>query len=150
MKIRVAVLLAMSCGMAQANTLYKCIDESGHTTYTNFKGGSRKCEVLSRDAPSMSGGSPRRVSASVPARSSSPADFPKVSTELQRSRDGDRRQIVQQEFENEQKNLAEARRHLAEKETAPGAPDLLKPIKDRIALHERNLVELRRELARLR
>ena len=138
-------LLALGCGVAHANTLYKCTDDLGHSTYTNFKAQNRNCIVLSRDiSPSPAASKPAATAASTPV------DFPKVSSETQRGRDSDRRAIVQRETETEQKNLEEARKNLAER-TNPATPqDVLKPIKDRIALHERNLVELQRELSKLR
>jgi predicted transcriptional regulator len=140
-----AVLLIACATAAHANTLYKCTDDLGHSTYTNFKAQNRNCVVLSRDMPTS-------VAASKPARSSapSPSDFPKVSSETQRSRDSDRRQIVEQELSNEQKNLAEAKKILAEQEAGRAPQESLKPFRDRIALHERNLVELQRELSKLR
>lgn len=145
MKNSFIALLALGFGAAHANTLYKCTDDLGHSTYTNFKAQNRNCIVLSRDLPSgsVAGKSSR-------AAAPSPTDFPKVSSETQRGRDNDRRAIVQRETETEQKNLDEARKNLAEREGARAPADLLKPIKDRIALHERNLVELQRELSKLR
>jgi hypothetical protein len=148
MKIRLLVLMMVCTGYAQANTLYKCTDNAGHSTYTNFKAQNRNCTILSREAPAMPGGSkPARTTKSA---TPSPADFPKVSAETQKSRDTDRRQIVEQELNNEQKNLSEAKKTLATQEATRAPQELLKSFRDRIALHERNLVELQRELSRLR
>ena len=142
MNINFIALLALGFGAAaHANTLFKCTDDMGHSTYTNFKAPNRHCVVLSRDSV-----------AAKPARAAtrSPSDFPRVSTDTQKNRDGDRRRIVEQELENEQKNLEEAKKTLTEQEALRAPLDRLKPFKDRIALHERNLVELQRELSRLR
>ena len=138
-------LLALGSGVAHANTLYKCTDDMGHSTYTNFKAQNRNCIVLSRDNSS----SPAARKPSVIA-TATPSDFPKVSSEIQRGRDSDRRAIVQRETETEQKNLEEARKSLVERNNPATSQDVLKPIKDRIALHERNLVELQREQSKLR
>ena len=138
-------LLALGCGVAHANTLYKCTDDLGHSTYTNFKAQNRNCIVLSRD---LSPG-PAASKASATA-TSTPSDFPKVSSDIQRGRDNDRHAIVQRETETEQKNLGEARKNLAERDNPATPQDVLKPIRDRIALHERNLVELQRELSKMR
>lgn len=138
-------MLALGLSGAQASTLYKCTDDFGHTVYTNFKAGNRKCVMLSREsAPEAAAGksAPR-------AATPSPADFPKVSAETQRGRDSDRRTIVQRETENELKNLEEAKKALAQQQTTRTSEDALKPTKDRIALHERNLLELQRELSKL-
>ncbi len=141
-------LLALGCGVAHANTLYKCTDDLGHSTYTNFKAQNRNCIVLSRD---LSPGPTTTNGTKAPAvRTPTPADFPKVSTETQRGRDSDRRAIVQRETDTEQKNLDEAKKSLLERNKPATPEDVLKPIRDRIALHERNLVELQRELSKLR
>ena len=147
MKNGFIALLALGFGVAHANTLYKCTDDLGHSTYTNFKAQNRNCVVLSRDtSPSPSAGKATSSSSATPT----PSDFPKVSSETQRGRDNDRRAIVLRETETEQKNLEEARKSLAESTKGTTPDDVLKPIRDRIALHERNLVELQRELSKLR
>lgn len=148
MKAYPLLALLLCAFTAQAGTLYKCTDKAGHSTYTNFKVQNRSCTVLSRDVPAMAGES--RPQGAPRVKSPSPADFPKVSAETQRNRDGDRKRIVEQELDNEQKNLQEARRTLAAQDAARTPQDLLKSLRDRIALHERNLVELQRELSRLR
>ena len=142
---------------AAANTLYKCSDESGQVLYTNQKGGGKNCTVLSRDQPISS----------VPAvkpRTPTPGDFPRVSPEQQKSRDGDRRAILEQELGNEQKQLEESKRTLADQEgriepterIVGGAinqakvEQRLQTHRDRVALHERNIEALRKELANLK
>jgi Domain of unknown function (DUF4124) len=135
--------------ITEASTLYRCVDEFGRTTYTNYKAGNRKCSVLSRDdtpraASSSSSGSKTKAT---------PADFPKVAGAMQKSRDGDRRYILDQEVEAETKHLDEARKSLADQLAAqpPGAgPGRVQPMRDRIALHERNLDALRREISNLK
>jgi hypothetical protein len=145
MKKGFIVLLALGFSTTHASTLYKCTDDLGHSTYTNFKTPNRNCVVLSRDVPTAASSSKPGSGAAA-----TPADFPKVTSETQRGRDNDRRVIVQRESETEQKNLDEAKKNLAQQESAHATEDLLKPIRDRVALHERNLVELQRELAKLR
>lgn len=149
-KARLFVLLLIPlAGNAAASTLYRCTDEFGRTTYTNYKAGNRKCTVLSRDDTPRAGTSPSAAAAAK----SSPADFPKVSGATQKSRDGDRRYILEQELSAEQKNLDEARKTLVAQLAAPPVgttPESVKPLRDRIALHERNLDALRREIANLK
>lgn len=135
---------------AVASTLYRCMDEYGHATYTNYKAGNRKCTVLSRDDTPAS---TAIKSGGTESSKASPADFPKVAGETQKSRDGDRRYILEQELQAEQKHLEEARKSLSEQLAAPpaGMPtERLQPIRDRIALHERNLDALRREISNLK
>jgi hypothetical protein len=134
---------------ANASTLYRCTDDVGRTTYTNYKASNRKCQVLSRDDEPTRAPSPE----SKPAAKTSPADFPRVSMDTQKSRDGDRRYILEQELSAENKHLEEARKALAEKLATPAAnapSTQLQPLRDRIALHERNLDALRREMSNLK
>ena len=143
------LLLMMMPLAAGASTLYRCTDEFGHTTYTNYKGsGKTKCTVLSRDD------TPAKAEAvSGAAAKSTPADFPKVTGATQKTRDGDRRYILEQEVDAEKKHLAEARKSLADQLAASPSgtpPERLQPLRDRIALHERNLDSLRREISNLK
>jgi len=135
---------------ANASTLYRCTDDVGRATYTNYKANNRKCQVLSRnDIPTTQASSAE----SKPAAKTSPTDFPRVSLDTQKNRDGDRRYILEQELSTESKHLEEARKALAEKLAMPvaGAPPAqLQPLRDRIALHERNLDALRREMSNLK
>ncbi|HEY6896737.1 MAG TPA: DUF4124 domain-containing protein [Rhodocyclaceae bacterium] len=148
--IRIAAfaLLCVTALGASANTLYKCVDASGHATYTNNKDGHKNCAVLSRDGSSSSSGSKPLRSAAV--ATPSPKDFPKVSSEAQKGRDTDRRHILEQELASEQKNFDEAKKTLGDQEQAKAPTDRLQPLRDRMALHERNIGALKRELGNLR
>ena len=76
-----------------------------------------------------------------------------MASETQKNRDGDRRYILEQEVDTEKKNLDEARKSLSDQlATAPAgaSPERTQPTRDRIALHERNLDALRREISNLK
>ena len=144
-----SLLLTPSAVLAD---VYKCVDDDGHVTYTNAKPSSKaKCTALSRD---------QRVS-TVPGRASnapSPSGFPKVDADTQKARDNDRRKILDQELATEQKMLDEARKALAEQEAVRTGDernyqrvlDRLQPYKDKVALHERNIEALKKEIGNLR
>jgi Domain of unknown function (DUF4124) len=141
--------------LVDASTLYRCTDEFGRTTYTNYKTGARKCTVLSHDDTPRSASSTTADSGKIANASASatPADFPKVNGEMQKSRDGDRRYILEQEVDSEKKHLEDARKSLADQLAAKpsgGGPERLQPTRDRIALHERNLDALKREISSLK
>lgn len=140
-------LLAMllTASAAQASTLYRCTDESGIVLYTNQKTTQKRCTVLSVQvppAPDAGAGKPR--SASTPT----PGDFPRVSGTEQKARDGDRRAILDRELANEQANLDKARQASATAVTLP--PDRQQTLKNTIALHERNIEALKKEIGNLR
>jgi multidrug resistance efflux pump len=150
--------VALACtGMAHADTLYKCTDADGHATYTNSKGTAKNCVVISRDQPVSIGAAPKasRSNANAPT----PGDFPKVGAGEQKTRDGDRRAILDQELATEQKSLEEAKKTLAQQEASLGAAaganparlqERIKPYIDTVQLHERNIEALKKELANLK
>lgn len=144
------LILVSASGPAVADTLYKCADAEGRTTYTNNKGNAKNCTVISRDQP-VSTFSPPKGNAKAPT----PGDFPKVGAGEQKARDGDRRAILDQELATEQKSLDDARHALAQQEaTAPAgqprAPERLKPYQDTVQLHERNVEALKKEIGNLK
>lgn len=119
--------------LASANTFYRCQDANGNTLYTNQKGANKNCTVLSVMAPPAPG---TRAPGATPAtRTPTPADFPKVAHSEQQARDSDRRTILDSEMANERSLLDKARQ--------AGKPDA-------VALHERNIEALKKELAKLR
>ena len=148
MKNAVLVLPLLLPFAAAANTLYKCTDESGVTLYTNQKTSKKNCTVLSYQppppapAPAASGTRPRT------AATPTPGDFPRVSGSEQKTRDGDRRAILDKELANETQNLEKARKALFDAGVQP--PDKIQPLRDSVALHERNIESLKKELGNLR
>lgn len=136
-------LLAALFGLptvALASTLYKCTDRSGVVLFTNQKTSQKNCRVLIQQTGPATSSATRSAAAGRPT----PGNFPRVSTNQQRSRDGDRRAILEQELAAEQKSLQQAQAALATAnlQTAPG-------LRDGVALHQRNLEALRKELGRL-
>ncbi|MCL2656256.1 MAG: DUF4124 domain-containing protein [Betaproteobacteria bacterium] len=148
-----AILAAAS---AQAD-VYKCVDPvSGRITYTNSKTGEKGCTLLQKEqAPVSSIPSPvgRRA-----ASAASPAEFPKVDSETQRSRDDDRRKILETELATETQALEDAKKALAEQESVRFGNERnfakklerLKPFQEQVDLHERNIEAIRTEIGRLR
>jgi len=145
-----ALALLGTVSAAEANTLYKCTDRSGSVLYTNQKSGGKSCVVLSQMAgpsasPGRSGSSGSRPRASA---NPTPSDFPRVSSSEQKSRDGDRKAILDKELNNELQNLEKAKKAIADAGAQP--PDKVQPLRDTVALHERNVEALKKELGNLR
>lgn len=130
---------------ATANTLYKCTDESGVVLYTNQKTTKKNCTVLSYQPPPPAPAAATRPRA---ATTPTPGDFPRVSGSEQKARDGDRRAILDRELANELQNLEKAKKALFDAGHQP--PDKLQPLRDTVALHERNVESLKKELGNLR
>lgn len=137
------LLCAGHIGWAQAE-IYKHIDADGHVTYSSSPmKGSKK---LNLEPPNIST-PPARVRNSE----ASPADFPKVDSSTQKSRDGTRRNILEDELAAEEKLLAGARRNLKEgEENAETPPGKMKSLQEQVSLHQKNVGALKSELANVK
>lgn len=148
-------LLALAALPAQAD-IYKCADADGHVTYSNVA--TKNCRKLNLDPVNAT------PATKAAPKTPTPATFPRVDDNTQKSRDTDRRRILESELAAEQKNLEQAKKDLAEQEALVlpsermqgGAisggklQERLQPFKDKAALHERNLEAIRKEIANLR
>ena len=129
--------------------IYKKVDENGRVTYSNIPSkGAQKLNL--EPLPSVPGYKP-------PA--GTPGDFPKIDADTQKGRDGKRRQLLENELEQEKKQLEDAKTALTEGEaTRLGDErnnyqkylDRVQRLKDAIAEHEKNVDALQQELAGLR
>ena len=147
--LALVVLFALLAGRAYAD-IWECVDGSGNKRFTNIKSEAKGCRLLNV-APlnTVPGGRPQARSGDAPR------NFPKVDSDTQRSRDADRRKILEQELGNEQKLLDQARKELAEQESIrlgsernfQRVLDRLEPYQKKVRLHEDNIATLRRELA---
>lgn len=121
---------------SDSGTLYKCTTEFG----TGF---------FSLDSPGARRGAPGSRTATA-----TPGTFPRVDASTQRSRDGDRRRILEQELGSEERMLTDTRRQLQAQERAPDGkappPERLAPLHKQVQLHENNVANLRKELANLK
>ena len=141
----ITLLLSGTATGVCADTLYKCIDGSGLVLYTNQKTGAKNCTVLSHDLPVTTISAPAKPA----PRTATPGDFP---------RDGDRRKILEQELGTEQQNLDKARKALAEGEASRLGDeksyqkylDRVQDLRNGVALHERNIDALKRELSNIK
>ena len=129
---------------AAASTLYKCTDDSGVVLYTNQKTSKKNCIVLSQQSPPASDSGAKQRTSAAPT----PGDFPRVSGNEQKARDGDRRAILDKELANELQNVEKAKKDLLDAGSQP--PEKLQPLRDTVALHERNVESLKKELGNLR
>jgi hypothetical protein len=145
-------LLALLAPPAFAD-IWECTDDSGNKRFTNIKSESKGCRLLHVVVPNTVPGTRPPTKAFE-----SPKNFPRVDGDTQRSRDAERRRILEQELANEQKLLDEARKELAEQESQrlgnernyQRMLDRLEPYKKKVKLHEDNVANLRRELASAR
>jgi len=129
------------------NTIYKCTDAGGGTLISNTRV-DKSCKAVVT-GPDNAMPAPKNRAAATPT----PASFPKVAEDQQKARDNDRKRILEQELAGEQKSLEQAKRELAEQESAKPSGesqqrglDRLQPYRDRVAQHERNIAAINKEL----
>lgn len=133
-------------------TTFKCTTSSGAFSYFNVPGADvRAAEPVSRPvrAPAVASAAP------MPP----PSGFPRVDAATQRSREDVRRKVLGDELATEERLLADARTAFANGAPAPLAEeqadadkyrDRIARLRQAVALHERNVEALRKELGNLR
>ncbi|GHD61385.1 DUF4124 domain-containing protein [Jeongeupia chitinilytica] len=164
MKPHYLLLAALLVPLFARADIYKYVDENGHVTFTNtpMKGAQRiyvdSISVI--PGPTTTTGSKPRTKSSTPrVNTPSPADFPKVDAATQKSRDSNRKQILQDELGSERSALASARQALADAEGNRSAEEKANPqryverlgrLRDAVVTHEKNVEALTSELNRVR
>jgi len=143
-----ALLIAMLPLTVSAQTIYKCVDGNGATTYASARL-EKNCKVISSGTEN-SFPAPRARKPIGAAANPSPADFPRVQEDTQKARDGDRRHILEQELSGEQRNLKQAQADLAAQQASGVSGGTLAPYRDRVGRHERNIQAIEKELGNLR
>lgn len=146
-----AALLISSAGAE----IYRCDIPNGSPLFT-----SDKAEAKAKGCKPVDIGPINTVPSSKasPAKSASPANFPKVDSQTQKERDADRRRILERELASEEQLLERARKELAEQESIrlgsernyQRVLDRLEPYQKKVKLHEDNVANLKKELANLR
>jgi hypothetical protein len=146
MRRRFLLLLALAGFPAHAEP-WLCAEADGTKSFNYDPESAARRECV--DHP-LSRGYVKRA-APRSADYASPADFPRVDTRTQKSRDVARREILKRELAEEQKALADAIREMAElKQARVGAAaptaTALKRYEDRIRVHQTNIANLQKEL----
>ena len=156
-------LLAASLPAGASNhILYECIDANGARQFTNIPTNPKACKVLNigpLGAPTAPASGAAKSPAPAPApKIATPSSFPRVDRQLQQQRDNDRRRILEQELESEEKLLAQAKKELAEQEAVrlgsernyQRTLDRVDPYQKKVKLHEDNVANLRKEISKIR
>jgi len=151
--------LALALAAPAWGDTFKCVDANGRPTYTNMPEETRgkNCSVVMREISVVPAG-PAVPAARAATANRSPEGFPKVDPATQKSRDGARRRILEEELSGEEKALARARAELTEQEGIRTGDernyqkvlDRLQKYKDEVARHENNIAALKKELGNTR
>jgi hypothetical protein len=149
----VSGLLLLGFAVSAQAEVYLCIDKAGHREYTNVdtKKGCKKVVLPGVMMIPMPKGATQTASAR-------PADFPRVSDEVQKRRDDERKQILLDEMSKEQKRLADLRAEYknGEPERRGDERNYAKyqertaNLKEDVERSEKNVAALQRELDNLK
>jgi hypothetical protein len=144
--------------------IYKHVDSEGRVTYSNVKlKGAKKLDLEPADTNFGGDNSEasRAKNRAPQAKTTTPADFPKVDAGTQNQRDGKRKDILQAELEAEKQALAKAKEAYAEGESKPevykGAngktfrnvakfEEKMKDLQANVDVHQRNIELLTKEI----
>jgi hypothetical protein len=156
--LRIGALLALTLGLiaagpacAQVETIWSCKDGSGRTHVTNLKEDTvgKECRIVQQQRVT--------VVPAVKPGAKSPAGFPKESASDRVASKAKQMDTIDKELTQEQSMLADARKKLAEQEAVRSGNESnyakvlerLKPYKDTVEVHEKNVEALKRELSNL-
>jgi hypothetical protein len=156
---RLAVFLALSFLQSVAwGETCKYLDSEGRVIYSNTPSnppkGPTKVKCFEDPSPKPA---PARNS-DTKANPDAKAQLPKVSESTQKTRDDDRRRILEQELADETAQLAHAKEELAAQESVRNGNERnyqrflerVQPFRDAVASHERNIEAIKREIANLK
>jgi|SRR5882672_3463020 len=142
---------------AQATEIYKCVDGTGRPLYTSDKRDTagKKCALVSREVNVVPGQKPNT---GKPTAGRELGRFPRETPSQAATAKGRQREILEKELFSEQSALAKAKQDLVEQEAVrlgneanyARVEERLRPFKDNIETHEKNIEALRRELSNLR
>ena len=155
---RIGALFALTLGLAtaapasaQVETIWSCKDPSGRTHVTNLKEDTagKDCRIVQQQRVT--------VVPAVKPGAKSPAGFPKETASDRASSKAKQRDTIERELSQEQSMLSDARKKLAEQESVRSGDEKnyakvlerLKPYKDTVEVHEKNVEALKRELTNL-
>lgn len=157
------ILVSSSLGFASIShaqsDVYLCVDAKGKKEYRNT-GSMKGCKLV--DLPPINGvSSPtnvKKIPAKASAAASTPANFPKVDNDTQKSRDSDRKQILLDEQKAEEIKLANLKKEYNNGEPARRADEFqaykyverVKTLKADIERSEKNIEALKREIGNLK
>ncbi len=161
MRLPICGLLLLLVSAPSRADIWECVDSNGNKRFTNVKSEAAGCKPM--NLPAISSVPPPKPQSQAKGsetkpQAAAPGNFPKVDAPTQQQRDAERRRILEQELANEQKLLDQAKKELAEQEAIrlgsernyQRVLDRLEPFKKKVALHESNIANLRKELGSLR
>lgn len=136
--------------------VYLCVDSNGNREYKNT-GATKGCKRI--DLPGVTTVPAATAKKTAPQTASAkPSDFPRVNDTVQKARDSDRKQILQDEMRTEEQKLAAIRAEYnngeperrGDERNYAKYQDRTAALKDDLARTEKNVEALKRELGNLK
>ena len=153
------LVLALLQPVAWAETC-KYLDSEGRVIYSNTPNSPPKgaTKVKCFEDPALKQAPAGSKNSDAQPGSESKAKSPRVSESTQKTRDGERRRILEQELADETAELALAKEQLAEQEAVRNGNERnyerflerVKPYRDAVATHEHNIEAIKHEIANLK
>lgn len=152
------VLGLMASGVVDAQVVYKCERANGVVEYANGSSVPSGCKRVDiESAPVMTVPAPKTAGGKA-ATATSPANFPKVDPAVQKSRDNDRRKVLESELKMQEEKLVALRSEYRNGEPERRGDernyqkylDRVESLKQDIDRTESNIASVKRELAQLR
>lgn len=152
--IRLPILLLIAFTPLAHADIYKTVDADGHVTYSNIPNkGASKLDIEGSFNGNNTG---TKAAPSKTSKTPTPSNFPRVDSQTQSSRDGKRKQILQDELDTEQKALADAKKRLSDsvlqqaKDPNSKSDGKLLDIQSEVESHDKNIKLLQKELGNLK
>lgn len=156
--LRIGASLVLALGIAaagparaQVKTLWNCKDPGGRTTLTDQKADTvgKDCRIVHEERVT--------VVPATKAGARSPAGFPRETAADRVASKAKQKDTLERELTQEESMLADARKKLSEQEAMRSGDEKnyakvlerLKPYKDTVEVHEKNVEALKRELGNL-
>lgn len=154
--LTVSVASFVSTSVHAQSEVYLCIDANGKKEYRNT-GSTKGCKLV--DLPQNKPvAAPQNVKKAPPKVASTPAGFPKVDDQAQKTRDSDRKQILNDELKAEEQKLEALKKEYnggeverrADEKIAAKYVERVNNLKNDISRAEKNIEALKREIANLK
>ena len=154
-------VLALLQSLAWAETC-KYVDADGRVIYSNTPNtppkGATKVKCFEDLVPKQPVPASTPNAETRPANPDAKAKLPKVSETTQKTRDDERRRILEQELADETGRLAQAKTDLATQESIRNGNERnyerflerVKPYRDAVGTHEHNIDAIKREISNLK
>lgn len=161
LSLGVALSVAPWPALAQSSeeiTIWSCRDKDGRTHVTNLREDTsgKNCRIVQQTRVQVVP-APKPAAGNRPAAKAAPGSFPKEDSQARASARERQREILEQELQREETQLADARKELEEQESVRYGDERnyarvlerLQKYKDAVELHQKNVESLKRELANL-